>query len=583
MTTAFPATLLCDFYKLAHRVQYPEGTECVYSTWIPRTSRLDGVKHVVAFGMQAFVKGYLIEYFNEHFFKRPKEDVVAEYVRFVKYAFFTENPDASHIAALHDLGYLPLKIKAVKEGTLVPVRVPMATVESTHKDFYWLTNYIETLMSSENWIPATSATIAFEYRKLLTKYAKETGGDLGFVDWQAHDFSMRGMALEAGKLSGAGHLTSFTGTDTVPAIFFHEKFYNANIETELVGSSVNATEHSVMCAGGKDDEFETYRRLIQDVHPKGILSIVSDTWDLWYVLTGILPKLKNLILDRDGKVVIRPDSGDPVKIICGDNIPDLTDIKYCETLEDCKDYMQDILVDEVREETPHGEHGALYSRAMFKFQDKYYTIKVEFEWNRYDKQYYFIDGHKVVDFAETTPTPAQLGVIELLWNLFGGKVNEKSFKELDPHIGAIYGDSITLARAKAICEGLKAKGFASTNIVFGIGSFTYQYNTRDTFGFAMKATAVTINGEEKNIIKDPITDDGTKKSLTGRVVVLDAKDHKINEGVNLDGIFVIDGLNTENQKLYADYDLLEDVFVDGKLVRDESLSEIRNRLRSALN
>lgn len=565
--TAYPATLICDFYKLAHRQQYPNGTEYVYSTWTPRTSRMEGVKEVVAFGMQAFVKQYLIEYFNEHFFKRPKSDVAAEYKRFIKFALGVENPDVSHIEELHDLGYLPLRIRAVKEGTLVPLRVPMATVENTHPKFFWLTNYIETLMSAENWIPSTSATIAFEYRKILTKYAELTGGDLGFINWQAHDFSMRGMALEAGKMSGAGHLTSFTGTDTVPAIFFHEKYYNANIEKELVGSSVNATEHSVMCAGGKDDEYETYRRLIEDVHPTGILSIVSDTWDLWHVITGILPQLKDLIMNRDGKVVIRPDSGDPVKIICGDNIPDLT--AECETLEECGEYMRETLVDNVRDETPHGEHGDSNVKSMFKFQDKYYAVKVSIDWNRYDKQYYFIDGSNVSSLTETTPTPAQIGVIELLWNLFGGKVNEKGYKELDPHIGAIYGDSITLARAKAICEGLKAKGFASTNIVFGIGSFTYQYNTRDTFGFAMKATHVVINGEERNIIKDPVTDDGTKKSATGRVVVLNTEEH---------GVIMLDNLMIGQQTHYADDDLLEDVFVDGVLVRDESLADIRGRL-----
>jgi nicotinamide phosphoribosyltransferase len=565
--TAYPATLICDFYKLAHRQQYPNGTEYVYSTWTPRTSRMEGVKEVVAFGMQAFVKQYLIEYFNEHFFKRPKSDVAAEYKRFIKFALGVENPDVSHIEELHDLGYLPLRIRAVKEGTLVPLRVPMATVENTHPKFFWLTNYIETLMSAENWIPSTSATIAFEYRKILTKYAELTGGDLGFINWQAHDFSMRGMALEAGKMSGAGHLTSFTGTDTVPAIFFHEKYYNANIEKELVGSSVNATEHSVMCAGGKDDEYETYRRLIEDVHPTGILSIVSDTWDLWHVITGILPQLKDLIMNRDGKVVIRPDSGDPVKIICGDNIPDLT--AECETLEECGEYMRETLVDNVRDETPHGEHGDSNVKSMFKFQDKYYAVKVSIDWNRYDKQYYFIDGSNVSSLTETTPTPAQIGVIELLWNLFGGKVNEKGYKELDPHIGAIYGDSITLARAKAICEGLKAKGFASTNIVFGIGSFTYQYNTRDTFGFAMKATHVVINGEERNIIKDPVTDDGTKKSATGRVVVLNTEEH---------GVIMLDNLMIGQQTHYADDDLLEDVFVDGILVRDESLADIRGRL-----
>lgn len=491
--TIYPPTLLCDFYKLSHREQYPDNTEYVFSTWTPRRSYIEGIEEVVAFGFQAFAKKYLIEYFNKHFFNRPREEVIAEYIRFIKFALGVANPDATHIGELHDLGHLPLKIRSVKEGTLVPLRVPMITVVNTNPRFFWVTNYIETLMSSENWLPSTSATLSLQYKRILTKYAILTGGDLGFVPFQGHDFSMRGMVVEAGKLSGAGHLLSFVGTDTIPAICFLEEYYNANIEKELVGTSVNATEHSVMCAGGQDSEFETYERLITKVHPAGILSIVSDTWDLWSVLNDIIRPMKNIILDRDGKVVIRPDSGDPIKIICGD--------------------------------------------------------------------------------AESENENERKGVVEILWDIFGGTTTDKGFKVLDPHIGAIYGDSITLARCEAICEGLMTKGFASTNIVFGIGSFTFQYQTRDTFGFAMKATHVIINGEERAIMKDPATDkDKTKKSATGRVVVAE-----VNGKIEL-----IDGLSIEEQEALAHVDLLEDVFVNGELIRDQSLSEIRELIKSSL-
>jgi nicotinamide phosphoribosyltransferase len=309
--------------------------------------------------------------------------------------------------------------------------------------------------------------------------------------------------------------------------------------------------------------------LIQDVHPTGILSIVSDTWDLWYVLTGILPRLKNLILDRDGKVVIRPDSGDPVAILTGEYIEDLTNDHYVKSFDDVEGVALEIITEIVRDETPHGVHGVNSYEKSFKYGDKYYKVKVEFEWDRYDKQYYFISGKNVVSFEEFTPTPAQLGVVEILWNLFGGTVNEKGFKQLNPKIGAIYGDSITLERADAILRRLKEKGFASDNVVFGIGSFTYQYNTRDTFMNAMKATHVIINGEEKNIIKDPVTDDGTKKSATGRVVVT----------YDVDGeLVLVDGLTIKQQEIYAPIDLLEDVFVDGELLRDESLDDIRARI-----
>ena len=152
------------------------------------------------------------------------------------------------------------------------------------------------------------------------KYANETvGSDHGFIPWQGHDFSFRGMSgIEDAIMSGAGHLLSFAGTDTIPAIDFLETFYNADCEKELIGGSVPATEHSVMCMGTKDNEIETFARLINVIYPKGIVSIVADTWDFWKVITEFLPLLKQQIIARDGQVVIRPDSGDPVKIIIGD-------------------------------------------------------------------------------------------------------------------------------------------------------------------------------------------------------------------------------------------------------------------------
>lgn len=488
------ALLLCDFYKVAHREQYPEGTEVVYSTWTPRSNKhAPQVDKVVAVGFQGFVKEYLIDFFNDEFFSKSKDEVVAEYARVLKFALGIAKPHTKHIEDLHDLGYLPIKIDALREGTLVPFRVPMLTIENTDDRFFWLTNYLETLASTTLWKPATSASIARKYKQLLDNFATETTGSTAGVEFQGHDFSMRGMSgLEDAARTGMGHLVAgFVGTDTIPSIMYAEQYYKANIETELVGCSVNATEHSVMCAGGADDEYETYRRLIEDTYPTGILSIVSDTWDLWHVLEDTIPKLKESILARDGgaesldKVVIRPDSGDPADILCGDSNSD-------------------------------------------------------------------------------NPS-AQKGVVQMLWDIFGGEVNDKGYKVLNPAIGAIYGDAITLERCEDICQRLKDNGFASTNVVFGIGSYTYQFTTRDTLGFAMKATSVTINGEQKAIFKDPVTDDGTKKSAVGRVRVLKNA---------FNNIAVID----ETDVLYlgsSEECLLEPLFLNGKLLRDQSLNSIR--------
>ncbi|PKV50057.1 nicotinamide phosphoribosyltransferase [Aquimarina sp. MAR_2010_214] len=426
---------------------------------------------------------YLIKQFNEQFFNLPKEEVTAEYKKYVDH-YLGINYDISHIEELHDLGYLPIKIKALPEGTEVPIRVPMFTVMNTKPEFFWLTNYLETLLSNIIWQPCTSATIAKQYQTILSSFAIETDCDnIEFITWQGHDFSMRGMSgTESSILSGMGHALSFSGSDTLPVAKAFETYYDADVTKELVIGSVNATEHSVMCAGSKDDEIGTFRRLLE-TYPTGILSVVSDTWDLWKVLTEYLPKLKNEILEREGKLVIRPDSGDPVDIICGCDHED--------------------------------------------------------------------------------PIVAK-GVIELLWDEFGGTINDQGYKVLNPKIGAIYGDSITIERATQICEKLKAKGFASTNVVLGIGSFTYQYNTRDTFGFAMKATYVEVQGEGREIFKDPVTDDGTKKSAKGRIQLYKEQ----GEIVYKDQV----SEQEENQGL------LKTVFKDGELLIEDDLSTIRKRI-----
>lgn len=480
--------LLTDGYKADHRRQYPEGTTLVYSNWTPRKSRLENVEEVVFFGLQYFIKKYIIEDFEHYFFGKPKDEVVSRYARRINNYLGENQVGTAHIAALHDLGYIPMVFKALPEGASVPLRVPMFTMYNTKAEFFWLTNYFETLLSAVIWMPCNSATIAKQYKKLLTSYAEKTSSVPDFVNWQGHDFSMRGMAgIEAAVTSAAGHLLSFTGTDTIPAIDFLEEYYNADSDTELVGGSVAATEHSVMCMGTNEGEFETFRRLVCVVYPKGIVSIVSDTWDLWKVLTDYLPRLEEEILNREGKVVIRPDSGDPVDILCGD--------PEGKSDEECK------------------------------------------------------------------------GVVELLWEVFGGTVNDKGYKELDPHIGAIYGDSINLDRAERICQRLEEKGFASTNVVLGIGSFTYQYNTRDTFGFAMKATYGEVNGEGREIFKDPVTDDGTKKSARGFIKVVKEDNRYI----------LVDRVSREEEQLGE----LKEVFRDGKLLIDHKLSEIRARLANA--
>ena len=259
---------------------YPENTQVVYSTWTPRTSRIKGVDNVVVFGAQAFIKEYLLDVFQEHFFNKSKEEVVSEYKRLISSTLGDPNPETKHLEDLHDLGYLPLSIKALPEGAVVPTRIPTMTIENTDKRFFWLTNFIESLASSELWQPSTSATLAMEYKKLMDKYAQETNPEgAAFTIFQGHDFSMRGMSsLRSAILSGMGHLAAgFAGTDTIPAISAAEYYYNADVTKELVGTSVPATEHSIQCSYG--DDMAYLKRMLSEVHPSGIVSIVSDGYD----------------------------------------------------------------------------------------------------------------------------------------------------------------------------------------------------------------------------------------------------------------------------------------------------------------
>lgn len=568
--------LLCDFYKISHIDQYQPGTEYTYSTWTPRTSRLEDVDYCVWLGAQKVIIEYLIHYFNENFFSRPEQEVVDDYKRVIRNTLAQQDVRYDHISKLHKLGYLPIKIKALPEGTKVPLRVPTLTIENTHKDFYWLTTYLESFMSAELWQMSTSATIAYKYRKLLDMYAEKTSSIPEFVDFQAHDFSFRGMGgIGSGVSSGLGHLLSFMGTDTLPSILAAEHFYGGDIEKELIGTSIPATEHSVMCVGGEEGESDTYKRLLTETYPSGFVSIVSDTWDLWSVIKTIIGEdLKETIMKRDGKTVIRPDSGDPVDIVCGTLM--VHDKTGASSIHEAVREFTEQVEGRAKEKalavyndrpTYEGNRCKFVKDYMehFRYGGKTYKIK-------YSTSIVVIDGK--IDSVSLIPSehvevkvsPEEIGVVGLLWEIFGGTINSKGYKELDSHIGVIYGDAITYERAEAICTKLEMQGFASTNIVFGVGSFTYQYNTRDTLGFALKATHAVVNGEERNIIKNPKTDDGTKVSNTGRVAV-------VEEDGNLK---CVDGLSKDTE--YPG-DLLRTIFKDGELLVEDTFATIRERLK----
>lgn len=485
-----------DFYKVDHRPQYPDDTKYIYSNLTGRSAEyapgLPGLfeKKMINFGIQGFSKEYLIDAWRDNFFKLPLHTVLMRFKRRMDNALGPNSVQTEHIADLHRLGYLPLRIKALPEGAKVPVKVPFLTIVNTLPDFFWLTNAIETVMSAFMWKQITNATTAYKYRLLYEKYAEATGGSKEFIAWQGHDFSFRGMSgPEDAARCGAAHLLSFNGTDTIPAIDYLEDYYGGLYT--FVGGSVPATEHSVTSIGSQEHEDETLLRIITKIYPSGVVSIVSDTWDFWRVITEFAPKYKEQILARKpnglglAKVVFRPDSGDPVKIICGDpNAPE--------------------------------------------------------------------------------DSPEYLGAVRLLWNIFGGTINSKGYRTLNQRVGLIYGDSITLQRAKDILQGLQDLGFASDNIVTGIGSYTYQHVTRDSYGMAVKATWGVVGTQDREIFKNPKTDSG-KRSAKGLLLV--TKDN--------DGNYVLRDQVSPLEEMTGE---LTTVFENGGLFRETSLAEIRQLL-----
>lgn len=500
-----------DGYKIGHKRMLAPGTTRLYGTWIPRSTKHapKGVTKIVSFGQQLAMK-WLHDEFKENFFSLTTEEAM-EFGKDMS-MYLGMDYGAAHFEALHKLGYLPIKVKALPEGIETEPNVPHMTFINTVDGFAWLTLYLETIISSLAWKPSTSATIALQYKRNVVKWVMKTDPANAFlIPFLCHDFSARGLSPWDMLSSGLGHASSFLGSDTIICIPGARYYYNEP-KDQVAIYSVNASEHSVSTTKiFTVGEQQMIADWLTDF-PKGILSIVSDTFDLWKLITEYLPANKEAIMARDGKLVIRPDSGDPVDIICGINTK-----------------------------------------------------------NDPDNRYGNLEG-----------TPAYKGVVELLWDIFGGTVNEQGFKVLDIHIGAIYGDSITLDRQLEIYDRLAAKGFAATNIVLGVGSFTYQMNTRDTLGFAAKGAWFQVNDQitdsvtSYDIYKDPITDDGTKKSLKGLIRVDEISKTSEETGITYTKYEV----KTQCTQEEEEGGVLQTIYENGEFHNQTSLTQIRERLNS---
>lgn len=586
----FLMQLATDGYKLGHGPMYRKGTAKIGSNLTPRSDKIhrrnctafyDG--KLVWVGGQAAVQE-LHENWVRTFFTKPKDQVLQEYSEFLIGYLGRDLPTTQQMEALHDLGYLPLEFRSLPEGSLVPMGIPVMTITNTLDDFFWLVNYHETPLSTSTWKTATNATIAREYRLICEHYTKLTGCyDAFSVSVMCHDFSMRGMSgIEDAARSGIGHLTQFIGTDTLPAITFAKRYYDAS---GVIGISVPATEHAVtsnnilsilqelvdgtyefvdqtqkdvayrMCDDGQETrliaEVMFVYILITQVVPDGIVANVSDTYDFWGMLTRGYPYLKEVIMNREGfglqpgKLVVRPDSGDPVLVICGMN-----------PVKDSEGKAIDFASEEKAYDFLERDGGARFYE--FKYADCIKIAGVFYDLSTSD------DGAGI-DTDVVYPYEVVAGAIRTLYKTFGGTVTSTGHKLLDSHIGLIYGDSITTKRALEIMKQLEENGYAAANVIFGVGSFTYQCNTRDTFGFAVKATNSIIDGVEVPIYKDPKTDPG-KKSAKGRLFV----------GIGETGAFELkDGVTKEVEE--AKLNLLKVFYRDGVFLTRVTLNDIRER------
>lgn len=551
-----------DWYKPGHKPMYNPNTKLIFSNLTPRNDKnfahyADTNAHgVIVLGLRRMVMDSMVTMWRK-FFKMKREAAVKRFDRMARKALGDSAPSADCWGELHDLGYLPLEIRALPEGILSPIGVPVYTIHNTLEKFFWVTNYVETVMSTESWKAITNATAAFQYKRVAMSYALATCDNVDHVNFQCHDFSLRGLScVEDGYKSGIAHLAAFTGTDNILAIDAVYEYYGID-EDDFVAGSIPASEHSVATTNisriVKDLE-EHFPHLASDVDglrylaekefllyfitkvvPKGFCSYVADSYDYWMVLTRILPELKEEIMARDGRLVIRPDSGDPVKVVAGYIIEEFA--------------------------------------SRDAFFDGSYAVGTEVAYIR-DENIYLKITESLYGFEDYVEIPRHeaVGSIQILWEIFGGEINTKGYKVLDTHIGMIYGDSITVEREKEILKRLKRNGFASSNIVFGIGSFTYQFNTRDTFGIAVKATGCFIDDYEIMVSKEPKTDPG-KRSAKGFIKVVRGKDGILRQVDNIS----FEEINDKDN-------LLQPIYRNGEVLipqingRDEDFNDIRQRL-----
>jgi len=440
---------MTDSYKVTHHVQYPPKTQFVFSFF---ESRGGAFPRALFFGLQYLLKQYLEgqvvteqkivearEFFRAHF---GSTDLFNEY-------------GWRHILDRYN-GHLPIRIRAVPEGTLVPNHNVLMTVENLDQMVPWLTNYLETLLV-QVWYPTTVATQSQAMKRTIMKFLEETG-DPALIPFKLHDFGYRGStSVESAGIGGAAHLVNFMGTDTMEALVVARDYYGE----PMAGFSIPAAEHSTVTSWAR--EVDAFDNMLQQ-YPSGLVAVVSDSYNIYEACEKLWgEELRDKVLNRNGTLIVRPDSGTPEEVV--------------------------------------------------------------------------------------------VKVLTILGARFGYSINEKGYKVLDPHVRVIQGDGIDRLSLMDILANMKIHGWSADNIAFGSGGGLLQKVNRDTLRFAFKCSAVCVDGEWRDVMKNPVTD-VSKRSKAGRLGLLP-------------GYLTVPNVpDTEN--------LLKVVFENGRLTRPTTLAEVRS-------
>lgn len=447
-----------DSYKSSHFLQYPPGATSMFSYIESRGGKFPST---VFFGLQYYLKAFLAQRITMEMVDEAKEIFEAHGEPFPYEGW-------KRIATKLN-GRIPVRIRAVPEGMLVPVRVPLVTIESTDPETFWVVNWLETMLV-RIWHPINVATVSFYTKELIKRYMYKTAGHLDGLEFKLHDFGARGVSsLESGGLGGLAHLVNFRGSDTMSAIVFGRRYYN----TPMAGFSIPAAEHSTVTSWGRDGERDAYRNMLkQFAKPGALLAVVSDSYDIFNATENIWGgELKQEVIDSGAMLVVRPDSGDPSEVV--------------------------------------------------------------------------------------------ERVLRLLDKKFGSSLNAAGYKLLN-HTRVIQGDGISIATIEEILERAQQAGFSAENINFGEGSGLLQKHDRDTQKMAMKCCSITVNGEIRDVFKQPVTDPG-KRSKRGR---LDTVRNEEGE---------LWAAQMNNGELSLPGSVMRTVFENGELLIDDDLATIRNR------